>query len=49
MNWFALIALILQTAETELPVVENLIASIKGSSAAHQAAVNSVVSAALSK
>jgi hypothetical protein len=47
MNWFNLIALILQVAEAELPTVESLIAGIKGASAAHQSAVNTAVTAAL--
>ncbi len=47
MIWLNLISLILQLAEAELPAVEGLIAGIKAASAAHQAAVNAVVSAAL--
>jgi hypothetical protein len=49
MNWINLITLILTLAETELPAVEGLIASIKGSTPAHQSTINLAVAAALQK
>ena len=49
MNYLNLIALILQVAVEELPVVAQIIASIEGATPAHIAAANTVVAAALKK